>query len=30
MGPIKFKLFKGLPRNKRFNYTPIYYKGKEE
>ena len=30
MGPIKFKLFKGLPRNKRFNYTPIYYKGKED
>ena len=29
MGPIKFKLFKGLPRNKRFNYTPRYYKGKE-
>jgi len=30
MGPIKFKLFKGLPRNKRFNYTPIYYNGKED
>ena len=30
MGPIKFKLFKGLPRNKRFNYTPRYYKGKED
>ena len=30
MGPIKFTLFKGLPRNKRFNYTPRYYKGKEE
>lgn len=29
MGPIKFKLFKGLPKNKRFNYTPRYYKGKE-
>ena len=29
MGPIKFKLFKGLPRNKRFNYTPRYYQGKE-
>jgi hypothetical protein len=30
MGPIKFTLFKGLPRNKRFNYTPRYYKGKED
>ena len=30
MGPIKFTLFKGLSRNKRFNYTPIYYKGKED
>lgn len=30
MGPIKFKLYKGLPRNKRFNYTPRYYKGKSE
>ena len=30
MGPIKFTLFKGLPRNKRFNHTPMYYKGKEE
>lgn len=29
MGPIKFKLYKGLPKNKRFNYTPRYYKGKE-
>ena len=29
MGPLNFKLFKGLPRNKRFNYTPRYYKGKE-
>ena len=29
MGPIKFTLFKGLNRNKRFNYTPRYYKGKE-
>jgi hypothetical protein len=28
MGPIKFTLFKGLPKNKRFNYTPRYYKGK--
>jgi len=30
MGPIKFKLYKGLPKNKRFNYTPRYYKGKED
>lgn len=30
MGPIKFTLFKGLPRNKRFNYTPRYYKGKKD
>ncbi|MGJ8549158.1 hypothetical protein [Winogradskyella wichelsiae] len=30
MGPIKFTLIKKLPRNKRFNYTPRYYKGKEE
>ncbi|RNC84863.1 MAG: hypothetical protein ED556_09775 [Winogradskyella sp.] len=30
MGPIKFKLFKGLPKNKRFNYTPRYYKGKQD
>lgn len=30
MGPIKFKLFKGLPKNRRFNYTPRYYKGKED
>lgn len=30
MGPIKFTLFKGLPRNRRFNYTPRYYKGKED
>ncbi|MFD1063479.1 hypothetical protein ACFQ1Q_09500 [Winogradskyella litorisediminis] len=30
MGPIKFKLYKGLPKNKRFNYTPRYYKGKQE
>lgn len=29
MGPIKFTLIKRLPRNKRFNYTPRYYKGKE-
>lgn len=30
MGPIKFKLYKGLPKNKRFNYTPRYYKGKDD
>ena len=30
MGPIKFTLIKRLPKNKRFNYTPRYYKGKEE
>jgi len=30
MGPIKFKLFKGLPKNRRFNYTPRYYKGKKD
>ncbi len=30
MGPIKFTLIKRLPRNKRFNYTPRYYKGKED
>jgi hypothetical protein len=30
MGPIKFTLYKGLPRNKRFNYTPSYFKGKED
>ena len=30
MGPIKFTLIKKLPRNKRFNYTPRYYKGKED
>ena len=29
MGPIKFTIIKGLPRNKRFNYTPRYYKGKD-
>ncbi len=29
MGPIKFTLIKKLPRNKRYNYTPRYYKGKE-
>ena len=30
MGPIKFTLIKKLPRNKRFNYTPRYYKGKTD
>lgn len=29
MGPIKFTLIKGLPRNKRFNYTPMHYNGKD-
>lgn len=29
MGPIKFTLIKKLPKNKRFNHTPIYYKGKQ-
>ncbi|MFK7782404.1 hypothetical protein [Psychroserpens sp.] len=29
MGPIKFTLFKGLSKNKRFNYTPMHYDGKE-
>ncbi|MEW4924969.1 hypothetical protein [Algibacter sp. 2305UL17-15] len=29
MGPIKFTLIKRLPRNKRYNYTPRHYKGKE-
>lgn len=29
MGPIKFTLIKRLPKNKRFNYTPRYYKGKD-
>ena len=29
MAPMKFTLIKRLPRNKRFNYTPRYYKGKE-
>lgn len=29
MGPIKFTLIKRLPKNKRFNYTPMHYKGKE-
>ncbi|MDB9720903.1 hypothetical protein OAA67_03400 [Winogradskyella sp.] len=26
---MKFTLFKGLSKNKRFNYTPRYYKGKD-
>lgn len=30
MGPIKFTLIKRLPKNKRFNYTPRHYKGKED
>lgn len=30
MGPIKFTLIKRLPKNKRFNYTPRYYKGKTD
>ena len=30
MGPIKFTLIKKLPKNKRFNYTPRYYNGKDE
>ena len=30
MGPIKFTIIKKLPKNKRFNYTPRYYKGKED
>ncbi|MGK0429734.1 MAG: hypothetical protein ACJARX_001402, partial [Psychroserpens sp.] len=30
MGPIKFTVFKGLNRNKRFNYTPMHYNGKED
>lgn len=30
MGPIKFTLIKSLPKNKRFNYTPRYYDGKED
>ncbi|MBO6606343.1 hypothetical protein [Psychroserpens sp.] len=29
MGPIKFTLIKRLPKNKRYNYSPIYYKGKK-
>ena len=27
---MKITFFKKLPRNKRFNYTPRYYKGKED
>ncbi len=30
MSSIKFTLIKKLPRNRRFNYTPRYYKGKED
>ena len=30
MGPIKFTLIKKLPKNRRFNHTPMYYKGKED
>ncbi len=30
MGPIKFTLIKKLKTNNRFNYTPRYYKGKED
>ena len=30
MGPIKFTLIKRLKTNNRFNYTPRYYKGKDE
>lgn len=29
MGQIKFTIIKKLPKNKRFNYTPRYYKGKD-
>ncbi len=29
MGPTKFTLIKKLPTNKRFNYTPRFYKGKD-
>lgn len=28
MGSIKITFIKKLPKNKRFNYTPIYYQGK--
>lgn len=30
MGQTKFTIIKKLPKNKRFNYTPRYYKGKDE
>ncbi len=30
MGPIKFTVIKKLKSNNRFNYTPRYYKGKED
>lgn len=30
MGPVKFTLIKKLPKNKRFNYTPRFYEGKED
>lgn len=30
MGQVKFTLIKKLPKNKRFNYTPRYYKGKDD
>lgn len=30
MGPIKFTLIKKLKTNNRFNYTPRYYKGKDD
>ncbi len=30
MGPIKFTIIKKLKTNNRFNYTPRYYKGKED
>lgn len=30
MGQTKFTVIKKLPKNKRFNYTPRYYKGKDD
>ncbi len=30
MGPTQFTLIKKLKSNNRFNYTPRFYKGKEE
>ncbi|WP_299226341.1 hypothetical protein [uncultured Psychroserpens sp.] len=30
MGPIRFTIIKGLPKNKRFNYTPMHYNGKKD